>query len=55
MPTFIFEDVFVTTERTSVPAKSREEAEEMVMTGNCEWTVIKAQGTEIKLIGEKHG
>ena len=55
MPTFIFEDVFETRERTSVQAPTREEAEEMVMTGNCEWTVIKAQGTEIKLIGEKHG
>ena len=55
MPTFIFEDVFVSTERTSVVAKDREEAEKMVLSGDCKWTVIKADGNEIKLIGEKHG
>ena len=55
MPTYIFEDVFVSTERTSVVAPTREKAEEMVLSGDCEWTVIKAQGNEIKLIGEKHG
>lgn len=55
MPTYIFEDVFVSTEHTSVVAPTREEAEEKVLSGDCEWTVIKAQGNEIKLIGEKHG
>ena len=48
MPTFIFEDVFETRERTSVPAKTRKEAEEKVLSGDCEWTVIKATGNEIK-------
>ena len=53
MPTFIFEDVFVSTERTSVVAKNREEAEKMVSSGDCEWTVIKSDGNEIILIEEK--
>ena len=52
--TFTFEDVFVSTERTSVVAKDREEAEKMVLSGDCKWTVIKADGNEIILIGEKH-
>jgi len=54
MPTFTFEDVFVSREHTSVVAKTRKEAEEKVLSGDCEWTVIKADGNEIILIGEKH-
>ena len=53
MPTFIFEDVFETRERTSVIAKNLEEAEKMVSSGDCEWTVIKSDGNEIILIEEK--
>jgi len=53
MPTFTFEDVFVSREHTSVVAKTRKEAEEKVLSGDCEWTVIKADGNEIILIEEK--
>lgn len=53
MPTFIFEDVFTSTERTSVVAPTREKAEKMVLSGDCEWTVIKSDGNEIILIEEK--
>ena len=50
---FTFEMLVDVTEQTTVEADSLEDAEKILLSGNCEWEEVKSQGGDWELINKE--
>ena len=53
MNEYTFEMYTDVTEQTTVKANSQEQAEAVILSGNCEWEEIKSQGGDFYLVNEE--